>query len=121
MKPKNPPRAEDDPDGRYTAQYLVDRCVCAYCWQPLAQRYDEDARRWFAECANNPAHVGYHHRIFKEKQIDAHTFEAHEVSEFYRRTPYAAGLGYAPPLEGQALTDHAAHLKRMLGRDDSGL
>lgn len=120
MTPQRAPVAKPD-DGRYAAQYAADHCVCAYCWGVLTQQYDEDDRRWYAVCAANPAHLGFHHKVFKEMTIDAHGFEAMEVQDFYSRTPFAEELGYAKPLSGQELIDHVQKMKRMLGRDDSGL
>lgn len=108
-------------DGRYSSQYAVDHCVCAYCWGVLVQRYDDDERRWVAVCAENETHIGYHHNAFKTSEIDRHTFAYQEVKEYYRQTPYASEFGLTPRLTGAALQDHAAELKHMLGRDDSGL
>lgn len=108
-------------DGRYSSQYAVDHCVCAYCWSPLIQRYDEDEGRWYAVCADNDQHVGFHHRAFKVSEIDRHSVLYADVKNFYRETCYAADFGLTPKLTGAALQDRAAQLKRMLGRDDSGL
>jgi len=115
-----PPRraSTNDGDGRYIAQYAADHCVCAYCWSPLSQRFDADSGMWEAVCAANEAHVGYHHQAFKDSEISKHTVTAFEVKEFYRETSFAAGFGLTPRLHGQALQDHVAAMKRMLGRDD---
>jgi hypothetical protein len=116
--PRATRRAPAHDDGRYIAQYAADHCVCAYCWSPLAQRFDEESGMWEAVCSANEAHVGYHHIAFKDSEISKHSLTAFEIKEFYRETSFAAGFGLTPRLHGQALQDHVAALKRMLGRDD---
>jgi hypothetical protein len=120
MKQKRVPRI-DDGDGRYFAQYAADHCVCAYCWGVLTQIFDEDEQRWLAVCAEDDTHTGSHHQAYKAREIEKHSVSYQEVKEFYRETPFAAGFGLSPRLTGQALQDHYATLKRVLGRDDLGL
>jgi hypothetical protein len=110
-----------DNDGRYASQYAVDHCVCAYCWGVLVQRFDDELHRWVAVCADNDQHIGFHHIAFKAGEIDRHSIVYADVKNFYRETCYAKEFGLTPKLTGAALIDHAAKLKRMLGRDNSGL
>ncbi len=107
-------------DGRFEAQYAEDHMVCAYCWGKLTQRYDADDGRWYAVCAANEAHIGFHHVVFKEREISRDTVTSAEIRDFYRRSAFAAEFGLTPPLTGQALQDQLASMKRVLGRDDSG-
>lgn len=108
-------------DGRYSAQYAADHCVCAYCWGVLVQRLDNEQGKWVAVCAENESHIGYHHAAFKTSEISRHTIAFMEVREYYRQTTYAQEFGLTPRLTGAALQDHAAKLKRVLGSDDSGI
>ncbi len=110
-----------DSDGRFFAQYAQDHCVCAYCWGPLVQIYDEETHQWVALCAANSAHVGYHHQAFKDAEINKHTTTYMEVREFYRQTVFAPEFGLTPRLTGQPLIDHAKAMKRQLGRVDDRL
>jgi hypothetical protein len=117
---RRPPQVNDG-DGRYYAQYAVDHCVCAYCWGPLTQIFDEDEGKWKAVCAANELHRGFHHAFYKQSEIDRHSIEVMQIKEFYRRTEFAAGFGLEPPLHGAELKARLEKYRKVLGRDDSGL
>jgi len=52
----------------------------------------------------------------KNTDIASHALEVQEVEHFYSRTPYAAALGFAPPLTGEALQARLEQNKKALGR-----
>lgn len=108
-------------DGRYFAQYAADHCVCAYCWSPLVQIWDEDDQRWKAVCSDEPAHIGYHHQAFKSAQIDRHAIDSLDICEFYRESGYANAFGLTPRLQGRALQDRFQQLRAVMRGDDSAL
>ena len=110
-----------DDDGRLFAQYAEDHCVCAYCWSPLTQVWDDEARQWVARCTANPDHVGTHHQAFRDSEINRHATGVVEIAEFYRSSEYAAEFGLAPRLTGESLQEKFRSNRRALRRDDSGL
>ena len=106
-----------DDDGRTLSAHLVLHCVCAWCWGELAELFDVDTGRYVAICHTcGGAPTAYHHRAWKEKEIEQSRLDYAEVTAFYRRSPYAAEIGLTPPD-----TDRMARLRRVLRGDGLGI